>query len=90
MNKDLYSTPLEVIQYLLTVSNDYNYSERDILDLLLKLVLEKGFGTNESAKPWGFLHFLTKPGLARNLIIVNGIVLLIIIVLVFRKKSKKE
>ena len=90
MNNDLYSTPMEVIQYLLTVSNDYDYTERDILNLLLKLILEKGFGLDEPVMPKGFLHYFTKPGLARNLIIVNVVVLIIIIILVFRKKSRKE
>jgi len=90
LNADLYSTPLEVIQYLISLADEHGYSERDILNLLLKLVLEKGLGIDESASGKGFIHFFSTPGLTRNLILVNGIILLIIIFLVFRKKSKKE
>jgi tetratricopeptide (TPR) repeat protein len=90
MDENLYSTPLEVIRYLISVSNDHGYTERDILNLLLKLVIEKGMGIEEPGSGNGFLRFFKKPGLARNLVIINGIVILIIIFLVFRKKSKKE
>jgi hypothetical protein len=90
MDENLYSTPLEVIRYLISVSNDHGYTERDVLNLLLKLVIEKGLGSEEPASGSGFLRFFREPGIARNLIIVNGIIILIIIFLVFRKKSKKE
>jgi tetratricopeptide (TPR) repeat protein len=90
LDANLYSTPLEVIQYLISVSSDHGYTERDILNLLLKLIIEKGIGIEDIEKGHGLFRFFTKPGLARNLIIVNGIVILIIIFLVFRKKSKKE
>ncbi|MBN1415042.1 MAG: PD40 domain-containing protein [Bacteroidales bacterium] len=90
LDDNLYSTPLEVIQYLIRVSTDYGYSERDLLNLLLKLVLEKRLDIDESTTDKGFLHLFKKPGLIRNLIIVNGIIILIIIFLVFRRKSKKE
>ena len=91
LNTDLYSTPLEVIQYLISVSNEYGYSERDILNLLLKLVLEKGTGIEKTAGGKNLIQFFSQPGLARDLIIANGIVILLIILFfVFRKKSKKE
>ncbi len=87
----LYSTPLEVIKYLLSVSEQYNYTERDILNLLLKLIFEKRQWLEEQT---GFgralLDYLTKPGVARTLIIINGIILILIILYVFRKKSKKK
>ncbi len=90
MDENLYSTPLEVIRYLISVSNEHGYTERDILNLLLKLVIEKGMGVEEPARGSGFLRFFTESSLARNLVIFNGIIILIIIFLVFRKKSKKE
>jgi hypothetical protein len=90
MEENLYSTPLEVIRYLISVSNDHGYTERDVLNLLLKLVIEKGMGIEEPEGGSGFLRFFKEPGLARNLVILNGIIILIIIFLVFRKKSKKE
>jgi hypothetical protein len=87
----LYSTPLEVIKYLLSVSDQYHYTERDILNLLLKLIFEKRQWTEESA---GFgktlLDYLRRPGVARTLIIINGIILILIILYVFRRKSKKK
>ncbi len=91
MNADLYSTPLEVIQYLISISDEHGYSERDILNLLLKVVLEKGTGPDETKGGNGLIQFFSKPGLARNLILVNGIVILLVILfLVLRNKSKKE
>ena len=90
MDENLYSTPLEVIRYLISVSNDHGYTERDVLNLLLKLVIEKGMGIEEPDSGRGFLRFFKEPGLARNLVIVNGLIILFIIFLVFRKKSKKD
>jgi tetratricopeptide (TPR) repeat protein len=89
MNSKSVSTPLEVIQYLISVSNEFNFTERDVLNILLKMVLEKGLGPDGSASGKGILHYLTKPGTVKTLILINGIILIIIIYLVFRKKSKK-
>ncbi|MBN2274974.1 MAG: PD40 domain-containing protein [Bacteroidales bacterium] len=91
LDVNVISTPFEVIRYLLSVSEEYGYTERDLLNLLLKLALEKGPAVaDETVKSKGILHVFRKPGMVRNLIIVNSIIILIIIFLVFRKKSKKE
>jgi hypothetical protein len=90
LDENLYSTPLEVVRYLISVSSDHGYTERDVLNLLLKLVIEKGMGIEEPSEGSGFLRFFREPGLVRNLVIINGIVILIIIFFVFRKKSKKD
>ena len=37
-----FSKPLEVMQYLLSVADEYNYTERDLLRVLLKMFLRKG------------------------------------------------
>ncbi len=87
----LYSTPLEVIKYLLSVSEQFNYTERDILNLLLKLIFEKRQWMEENAGLGNtFLDYLTKPGVVRTLVIINGIILILIILFVFRRKSKKK
>jgi hypothetical protein len=90
MDENLYSTPLEVIRYLISVSSDHGYTERDVLNLLLKLAIEKGSASEQTDKGSGFLRFFRESSLARNLLLINGIIILIIIFLVFRKKSKKE
>jgi hypothetical protein len=90
MDENLYSTPLEVIRYLISVSNDHGYTERDILNLLLKLVIEKGMGIAEPNRGSGFLRFFKEPGLARNLVIINGIIILIIISLYSVRSQRKN
>jgi tetratricopeptide (TPR) repeat protein len=85
-----FSKPLEVLQYLLSVADDYNYSERDLLRVLLKMLLRKGSeGLTAEAKEGWFSSF-DKPALVTTLIIVNSIIIILLIVFLLRKKRKNE
>jgi hypothetical protein len=85
-----FSKPLEVIQYLLSVADDYNYTERDLMRLLLKMLLRKGSAGIPGATPEGWFASLDRPALVTTLIVVNSIIIILLIVFLLRKKRKNE
>ncbi len=85
-----FSKPLEVIQYLLSVADDYNYTERDLMRLLLKMLLRKGSSGIPAAKHEGWFASIDKPALVTTLVIVNSIIIIMLIVFLMRKKRKNE
>lgn len=85
-----FSKPLEVIQYLLTVADQYSYSERDLLRALLKMMLRTGPDTSAPDKKSGWFSGVDKPALVTTLVIVNGIIILLLILFWLRKKRKHE
>ncbi len=85
-----FSKPLEVIQYLLSVADDYNYTERDLMRLLLKMLLRKGSAGLSGVKEEGWFASLDKPALVTTLVIVNSIIIIMLIVFLMRKKRKNE
>jgi hypothetical protein len=85
-----FSKPLEVIQYLLSVADDYNYTERDLMRLLLKMLLRKGSAGISGVKQEGWFASLDKPALVTTLVIVNSIIIIMLIVFLMRKKRKNE
>ncbi len=90
-NESRFSTPLEVMQYLLSVAGEYNYTERDLLRVLLKIVLSKGpdGGAGEAGKQGWFSH-LDKPAFVTSIIVVNAIIILLIILFFIRRKKSDE
>jgi hypothetical protein len=85
-----FSKPLEVIQYLLSVADDYNYTERDLMRLLLKMLLRKGSAGISGVKQEGWFASLDRPALVTTLVIVNSIIIILLIVFLMRKKRKNE
>jgi hypothetical protein len=85
-----FSKPLEVVQYLLSVADDYNYTERDLMRLLLKMLLRKGSAGISGVKQEGWFASLDKPALVTTLVIVNSIIIILLIVFLMRKKRKNE
>jgi hypothetical protein len=85
-----FSKPLEVVQYLLSVADDYNYTERDLMRLLLKMLLRKGSSGIATAKEEGWFASLDKPALVTTLVIVNSIIIIMLIVFLMRKKRKND
>jgi tetratricopeptide (TPR) repeat protein len=85
-----FSRPIEVMQYLLSVAGEYDYTEQDLLRVLLKMLLRKGpsSGIQETAKGW--FSGLERPVLVTSLIVVNGIIILLLILFLLRKKRKNE
>ena len=86
-----HSNPYEVLQHLLAMASVNGYSESDICDMLLYLLLEKGMkkqrymGESASARKMlknrSFLHVL---------VLVNIGIILIILLIILRKRSKEK
>lgn len=85
-----FSKPFEVVQYLLSVADEYQYTERDIMRVLLKMLLRKGPDVLNDGAGKGWLSLLDKPGMVVSLILVNAAVLLLLILFLWRKKKKKN
>jgi len=85
-----FSVPVEVLQYLLSVGDEYHFTERDLLRVLLKILLRKGPAVNEVEHEKGWLSGLDKPALITSLIIINGLILVFLIIFILRKKRKNE
>jgi tetratricopeptide (TPR) repeat protein len=85
-----FSSPYDLIQYLVGYTDKYDYTEQDILNLLLKLVLEKGFGMDEDRADMPSREKTLHKKLLVPLLIANGILLLIIILYFVRRKKKKS
>ncbi|MBN2213313.1 MAG: PD40 domain-containing protein [Bacteroidales bacterium] len=85
-----FSTPYELIQYLVGYTDKYAYTEQDILNLLLKLVLEKGFDLDKDKAEVPTPDKLKQRKLLIPLLIANGILILIIILFFLRRKKKKS
>ena len=85
-----FSKPLEVMQYLLSVSGEYNYTERDLLRVLLKMVLSRGPSANLGEEKHGWLSRADKPAFITSLIVVNAVIILLLILFFLRKKKKNE
>jgi hypothetical protein len=85
-----FSKPMEVLQYLLSVADDYNYSERDLLRVLLKMLLRKGPEGIASSGKEGWFSSFDRPALVTTLILVNSVIIIMLIVFFFRKKRKNE
>jgi tetratricopeptide (TPR) repeat protein len=85
-----YSKPLEVVQYLLSVADEFNYTERDLLRVLLKMLLRKGVEAEQDDTGKGWFANLNKPGLMTALIAVNTIIIALLIIFILRKRRKNE
>ena len=86
-----FSKPFEVVQYLLSVADDYNYTERDLMRLLLKMLLRKGSaGISTDSGEEGWFASLDRPALVTSLVIVNSIIIILLIVFLMRKKRKND
>ena len=85
-----FSTPYGLIQYLVGYTDKYTYTEQDILNLLLKLVLEKGFGMDQDKGDISSSGELRHKRLLTVLLIGNGILLIAIILFFIRRKKKRS
>jgi tetratricopeptide (TPR) repeat protein len=82
------STPMELLQYLLSSAQSYNYSESDINNLLIRMILEKGLENRNTEKFELVKHRLWKnPTFVNTIILVDIIIVLMIILIILRKKK---
>ncbi len=85
-----FSKPFEVVQYLLSVADDFNYTERDLMRLLLKILLRKGSPGMPEDSGEGWFASIDRPALVASLVIVNSIVIILLILFLVRKKRKND
>jgi len=85
-----FSRPLEVMQYLLSVADDYHYTERDLLRALLKMLLRKGPSGEAGDNRFGWLSAIDRPVLIASVVIINLVIILLLILFWLRKKRKNE
>ncbi|MBN2613028.1 MAG: PD40 domain-containing protein [Bacteroidales bacterium] len=85
-----FSSPYELLQHLIGYTGEYKFTEQDLLNLLLKLVFDKGLDVGETDITADSQDKTAKKKLATILILANGLLLLIIIFFILRKKRKKK
>jgi hypothetical protein len=85
-----FSRPLEVMQYLLSVAEEYAYTERDLLRVLLKMILRKGPSFGVADGKWMWFSAFDKPVLVASLVVINAIIVIFLILFLLRKKRKNE
>jgi tetratricopeptide (TPR) repeat protein len=86
-----FSNPLELIQYLLAATRTYDFTESDINNLLIRMILEKGLDEKSlreidqiQGRFWRSRKFLT------TLILVNIVLIILILLFSFRRKRTKQ
>ncbi len=85
-----FSTPLELLQYLLSSAQLYDYTESDINNMLIRMILEKGMAKNNPEKPELAKHKLWKnPAFFNTMILVDVILVLLILLFVLKKKKNR-
>ena len=85
-----FSTPIELLQYLLSSAGTYDYAESDINNLLIRMILEKGLESGNTDKLELVKHKLWKnPTFFSTIILVDIILVVLIILLVLRRKKNR-
>ncbi|UCH14763.1 MAG: hypothetical protein JSV22_02080, partial [Bacteroidales bacterium] len=85
-----FTQPLELIKYLIGHMDEYSFNETDILNLLLEIIFTKGFDTEELTEDDERADKKTHYWLLIPLAVVAGIILLFIVFVIYRKKSKSS
>lgn len=83
-----FSNPFELLQYLLVVAQDYHFTESDINNLLIRMILERGLSErlrmkdkNKGISIWKNKKFLTA------IVLVNVVILIVIILITLKRKK---
>ncbi len=88
-NKKQFSTPLELIQYLLSQTENFDYTDSDINNLLLRMLLEKGLGEWQNLDKSAGGGFFKNHQLLAYIILAN-ILLILLLIFLWRRKKKKQ
>ena len=90
VDKNQMSTPLEIIQYLLSVSPYFDFSDSDINSLLIRMILEKGVEGHGLARESSYSKKLIgKNRFITSLVLVN-VLIIILLIIFWRRKKKKQ
>jgi hypothetical protein len=89
-----FSNPLELVQYLIAATQNYNYTSSDINNLLIRMILEKGLIDDlggdyykEKAKP---KYWKSKQFISTAILVSIAILILITLFIIRRRKSKQD
>ncbi len=86
-----FSTPVELIQYLIAHSGEYDYTESDINNLLLRMLLEKGISNYlETEQEKISEKLIMRRRMITTIILVNGLIVIFLILFARRRKKKKD
>ncbi|MGD2035936.1 MAG: hypothetical protein PVF73_12815, partial [Bacteroidales bacterium] len=84
-----FSNPYELLQYLLVATQDYDFTESDINNLLIRMILERGLSDrviteyeSNGGSIWKNKKFLT------TIVLVNIVILILIILVTLRRKKQ--
>jgi hypothetical protein len=84
-----FSSPFELIQYLLASVNTYNFSESDINNLLIRMLLERGLqNKGENILSPGKIILWKTPKFISTVVLVN--ILIIFLIIIFSRRQKKN
>lgn len=87
---ELFSTPFEVMEYLIRVAETYRYTERDLLRLLLKIMFSSETAGTEKGDMAGWWNSIDRPGLLIALVLLNFLIIALLIIFLVRKKRKND
>jgi hypothetical protein len=83
-----FSSPFELLQYLLASAQYYEYTESDINNLLIRMILERGLSHNNIEKYKGSGKKLWRnPKFVSTIVLINIILLVLIIVVLIKRKN---
>jgi tetratricopeptide (TPR) repeat protein len=84
-----FSNPMELIQYLLMATQIYDFSETDINNLLIRMILEKGLHERSRDLLNETHHeFWKNKKSVPTIILVNIVIIILIVLFVFRRRKK--
>jgi hypothetical protein len=86
-----YSNPLEIVRRLIAISDEYGYSEQDVHQMLIELILRDTEGKALMAgTPHDVAQWDKRKKLINTLILVNVIIIILIVLFIFRRKNKSR
>ncbi len=84
------STPLEIIQYLLSESPYFDFTDSDINSLLIRMLLEKGMEGHGLTKESSYSKELMGKNRLLTSVVLANVLIIILIILFWRRKNKKR
>jgi len=84
-----FSTPLELIKYIIGHSDNYSFDETDIIDLLLKIVFMKDLDIGNLDPDITITNKKASSKLKLAAAITAGIIIILLLIVIIRKKKKK-
>jgi tetratricopeptide (TPR) repeat protein len=84
----MFSSPLEIIQYLLSESSYFNYTVTDINNLLMRMLLERGIDGKGISSNTGYSKKLIQKKRLTSTLVLVGILIIILLLLFVRRRRK--